>query len=55
MKATGLKASDSDNDSFRSSPHLLLYNTDNKEKAETLALTLSFQFFSSLQIGLCCS
>lgn len=52
MKARALTAPDSNRDIFRSSPHLLLYNTDNKEKTETLALTLSFLFFTSWQIGL---
>lgn len=52
MKATALGAPDSNTDIFCSSPHLLLYNTDNKKKAETLALTLSFQFSSSLQMVL---
>lgn len=41
MKATALGAPDSNTDIFRSSPHLLLYNTDNREKTEALALTLS--------------
>lgn len=55
MKTTAWRAPDSNNDIFHSSSHMLLYNMDNKEKNETLGLTLSFQFFSSLQMGLCCS
>lgn len=49
MKATVLRAPDSNNDIFCSSPHLLLDNKNNKEKAETLVLTVIsiFQFIAN--------
>lgn len=50
MKATALRAPDSNNDIFRSSPHLLLYNMNNKEKAETFStdsVISIFQFIAN--------
>lgn len=54
MKATALSSPDSNTDIFHSSPHLLLYRTDNKEKAETLTLTFisDFQFIANVAVFL---